>query len=71
MNADTHAFFHVGPWSDDAAHIQGGLPSSVKPLWTVGYTQCVGDTQFTVSLLGVNAQAMPTCLPSHYQSINT
>lgn len=59
-------FFHVGPWSDDATHIQGGLSSSVKPLWTLGNTQCIGDTQLISSLLGpVNAQPMPMCLHSH------
>lgn len=56
----------VGPWSNDAAHIQVNLPSSVKPLHIEGYTQCIGDTQLTVPLLGlVNVLAVPTCLQTH------
>lgn len=59
-------FLDVGVWSNDAAHIRVSLPSLVKPLHIEGYTQCIGDTQLTVPLLGlVNVLAIPTCLQTH------
>lgn len=59
-------FLNVGLWSNDAAHIQVSLPSSVKPLHKGDCTQYIGDTQLTVPLLGlVNVIAMPTCLQTH------
>lgn len=59
-------FLDVGPWSNDAAHIQVSLSFLVKPLHIGGYTQCLADTQLTVPLLGlVNVLAMPTSLQTH------